>query len=444
MIVVAVKKRRSANVDLTGNTPYTRTLQTKFRPWDRARFEAANGEEIVNREEKKIMRLTTASHGLVHLLEGVLPPLIPLLILEFNTDYFHLGMVVTVFSYAFGFGSLPAGILADRVGPRRLISVYLFGAGVLAILVLGARSLWTYGVIMGLIGMFCSTYHPASNTLISLAIKEKGKGFGIHGIAGSLGVAVVPVVSAWIAWAMGWRAPHVAFGVLGILIGFYSLTVPARRPETKPGSFSGVEEKGERSLSVLTLITFFLSATALGLSYKGIMTFLPTYMGQKVQLGFLNLDTVALGGTVATVALLSGALGQYLAGRLTDRYPPEKVYLGAVALGTIFVFMMSVTANLVLVVSAILYAFFYFSTQPTQNYLLSRYLPKHRHGLGYGIHFFVTFGVGSTAAAVCGYLADRFGLESVFYVMGMCFLLSCAFVLVLVYRTRPQPIKAGS
>lgn len=399
-------------------------------------------EDIVNQEEKKIMRLTTASHGLVHLLEGVLPPLIPLLILEFNTDYFHMGLVVTVFSYAFGFGSLPAGILADRVGPGRLVSVYLFGAGVLAVLVLGVRSLWTYGVIMGLIGMFCSTYHPASNTLISLAIREKGKGFGIHGIAGSLGVAAVPVVSAWIAWAMGWRAPHAVFGVLGILIGFYSLSVSARRPETKPGPSAGIEQEKDVPISVLNLVAFFLSATALGLTYKGIMTFLPTYMGQRVQLGFLHLDTVALGGTVATVALLSGALGQYVAGRLTDRYPPEKVYLGAVVLGTIFVFLMAVTTNLALVVSAILYAFFYFSTQPTQNYMLSRYLPKHRHGLGYGIHFFVTFGVGSTAAAVSGYVADRFGLESVFYLMGICFLLSCVFVLFLVYRTGSRSIKA--
>jgi MFS family permease len=397
----------------------------------------------VNQEEKKIMRLTTASHGLVHLFEGVLPPLIPLLILNFNTDYFHLGMVVTVFSYAFGLGSLPAGILADRTVPRRLISIYLFGAGVMAVLVMGARSLWSYGVIMGLIGMFCSTYHPASNTLISLAIREKGKGFGIHGIAGSLGVAVVPVISAWIAWAMGWKAPHVAFGVLGLLVGLYSLTVPARAYRTTLRSSPGFEEEGKRPFSLLNLITFFLSATALGLTYKGIMTFLPTYMGHKVHLGFLNLDTVALGGTVATLALLSGALGQYLAGRLTDRYPPEKVYLGGVALGTIFVFMMAVTTNLILVLSAILYAFCYFSTQPTQNYLLSRYLPNYRHGLGYGILFSVTFGVGSTAAAVSGYLADRFGLESIFYGMGICFLLSCGFVLFLVYRTRRPVIKGG-
>jgi MFS family permease len=85
----------------------------------------------MNRDEKKIMGLTTASHSLVHLFEGVLPPLIPLLIVEFGTDYFHLGIIVSVFSYAFGIGSLPAGFLADKLGPRRLVTLFLLGSGLL-------------------------------------------------------------------------------------------------------------------------------------------------------------------------------------------------------------------------------------------------------------------------------------------------------------------------
>jgi MFS family permease len=386
----------------------------------------------VNREEKKIMGLTASSHGLVHLYEGMLPPLIPLLMAEFVTDYFHLGIVVTIFSYAFGLGSLPAGFLSDRVGPRRFVTIYLLGSGFLSVCVWPVGSLVTYGVIMGLIGLFCSTYHPASNTLISHAMREKGRGFGLHGIAGSLGVALVPILSAWIGTFMGWKAPHIIFGLLGIGVGFYSLSIP-RQPGTITGAVEVKESKsGLSKVSYLNLIVFFLSATALGLTYKGIMTFLPVYLGQNVHVSFLKFDIVALGGTFATIALLSGAAGQYIAGRLSDHYKPELLYLAAVVVGTIFVFLMSVSVNLLLVVSAIIYAFFYFSTQPVQNYLLSTYLPKHRQGLGYGIHFFLTFGVGSTAAAVSGYLADHFGLQSVFYFMGLCFILSSCLAFFLV------------
>lgn len=390
----------------------------------------------MNREERKILGLTTSSHSLVHMYEGVLPPLIPLLVGEFSTDYFHLGIVVTVFSYAFGLGSLPAGYLSDRVGPRRLITLYLFGAGFLSVCILPVESLLTYGILMGLIGLFCSTFHPASNTLISHGIREKGRAFGINGIAGSLGVAIVPALSAWIGSAIVWKAPHVMFGLLGIVIGFFSMTIP-RWPVKKGSVGVGKEsETGLSKISYLNLIVFFTSAAALGLTYKGIMTFLPTYMGQNVHLSFFKVDTVAIGGTIATIALLSGALGQYVAGRLVDSYKPERLYLGAVVFGTIFVFLMAKGTNIFLVVSAIFYSFFYFSTQPIQNYLLTQYLPEHRQGIGFGIHFFLTFGVGSTAAAVCGYLADHFGLESVFYAMGLCFILSSCLALVLVLRAR--------
>jgi len=368
--------------------------------------------------------------------EGVLPPLIPLLVGEFSTDYFHLGIVVTVFSYAFGLGSLPAGYLSDRVGPRRLITLYLFGAGFLSVCILPVGSLWTYGILMGLIGLFCSPFHPASNTLISHGIREKGRAFGINGIAGSLGIAIVPVLSAWIGSTIVWKAPHVMFGLLGIGLGFFSMTIP-RWPVKKHSVGVGKEsETGLSKISYLNLIVFFTSAAALGLTYKGIMTFLPTYMGQNVHLSFFKLDTVAIGGTIATIALLSGAAGQYVAGRLVDRYKPERLYLGAVVFGTIFVFLMAKGLNIFLVVSAIFYSFFYFSTQPIQNYLLTQYLPEHRQGIGFGIHFFLTFGVGSTAAAVCGYLADHFGLQSVFYAMGLCFILSSCLALVLVLRVK--------
>ena len=367
----------------------------------------------MNKEEKRIITLTSGSHALVHLFEGVLPPLIPLLMLEFGTDYFHLGLVVTVFSYAFGIGSLPAGYLADKIGPRRLITLFLFGAGILAMGVWSMNSLVNYGILMGGIGFFCSTYHPASNTLISLGIREKGKAFGIHGIAGSLGVAAVPVLSAWIGSALGWRMPHVLYGIFGILVGFYSLTIP-RRPEVREKEMLHRKATTPLILSYFNLILFFLSAMALGLTYKGIMTFLPAYMGESIHIGGLELGKVALGGTVATIALLSGALGQYVAGRGVDRFQAERLYLGAILLGTVFVFLMAVSENLILVLSAVMYAFFYFATQPIQNYLLSTYLPKNRHGLGYGIHFCITFGIGSTACGrirlSCGSLWAAFGL----------------------------------
>jgi len=279
-------------------------------------------------------------------------------------------------------------------------------------------------------------YHPASNTLISQSIREKGNAFGINGIAGSLGVTVVPLLSAWIGSNMGWKVPHVIFGIMGIAAGIFSFTVPAKSAFT--ADTPDLNNKSANRVSYLNLIVFYSSAAALGLTYRGIMTFLPAYMGEKIHFGFIALSTVTLGGTVATIALVSGALGQYIGGRLTDRFRPEIVYFCAIISGTFFVFIMAQSSGLILIASAVFYAFFYFSTQPIQNFMLSDYLPKHRHGIGFGIHFFVTFGIGSAAAAVSGYLADKYGLESVFYAMGACFILASILSLILVARTGKQ------
>jgi len=177
----------------------------------------------MDKEGKKILGLTTCSHGLVHLFEGVLPPLIPIMISQFNANYFQLGLIVTVFSYAFGLGSLPGGLIGDRVGPRKLISFYLFSSAAIGIFILFSNSLFTYGVLMGLLGLSASVYHAASNALISLRIKEIGHAFGLHGIAGSLGVALAPVISASMGARWGWKVPHVALGLFALCLAFFSL-----------------------------------------------------------------------------------------------------------------------------------------------------------------------------------------------------------------------------
>ncbi len=399
----------------------------------------------MNVKEKKIMGLSVSAHGLIHLFEGVLPPLIPLLIVEFHTDYFHLGLVVAAFSYAFGLGALPAGILADKIGPRRLVTIFLFGAGVLSVAIWPVNSMWSslwgYGIIMGFIGLFCSIYHPAANTLLSLTMTHRGNAFGIHGIAGSTGVAIAPILSALIGSMLGWRTPHIIFGIMGIGLAFYSLTIPGETTSADKKERTRDTSPQTHSINWIKIVLFLLSATALGLTYKGIMTFLPTYMGQRVKLSFLSTNPVALGGIVATIALLAGAWGQYIAGRLVDRYDAEKLYLVTILIGMLFVFCMAFSKGLLLVCATIIYAFFYFSTQPIQNYLVSNYFPKHRHGMGYGIHFFLTFGVGSTAAAVAGFLADKLGLESVFIAMGCCFACSALMVTLLILNSKYPRLK---
>jgi len=57
-------------------------------------------------------------------------------------------------------------------------------------------------------------------------------------------------------------------------------------------------------------------------------------------------------------------------------------------------------------------------------------------GTGYGIHFFLTFGVGSFASTLSGYIADLLGLEWIFYTMGFLFIVSGMLTAVLIILSR--------
>lgn len=389
----------------------------------------------MDRQERKTLQVITLSHTLVHLIEGAVPPLFPLLLGVFGANYFQLGLVMTVFSYAFGLGSLPAGVLADKFGPKRLLVVYLFGAGILCLAVLPVNGLLPFGIILGFLGLLGSLYHPAANTMIIMEMKEQGKALGINGIAGSIGTAAVPVLAAWLGTRLGWKSPHVIFGSLTLLVGVFALRLPS--PERREGKQS--EETGDDAIDPPVLVAFFASCAIMGMASRGTLTFLPTYLGQKVVLG-VSLDKVTLGGVFATLTLVFGAAGQYVAGRLVDRHRPDFLYAVTLLVAAATLVVMTISDGMVLIAASVVNAFFTFAYQPLQNMLISKLLPKKRLGVGYGVMFFMSFGVGSAAAAFSGWLADGYGLQAVFLAAtvnaGLAF--ACVLAVIRMRSRRPH------
>jgi len=343
-------------------------------------------------------------------------------------------MVMSVFSYTFGLGAFPSGALADRVGPTRLLVLYLFGAGILCISVLFVRKLFPFAILMGFLGILGSFYHPAANTIISLGIKERGKAFGVNGIAGSLGTSTVPFVAAFLGARWGWKSPYILFGIGVLIVGFFALSLPSYRmepierkepkdPNEDQGAIPSTETLSSQRKGIITtsLVLFYLSCALGGMGNRGVLTFLPTYLGREFSQVLKGLDPVRVGGIFATVTLIAGAAGQYIAGALVDRYRPQQLYIITLLISAASILLMAFTRGIPLLLGAVGFGFFSFAIQPMQNTIVARILPKRRQGVGYGFMFFMTFGIGSVAAAFSGWLADRFGLSSVFWAMGLCY-----------------------
>ena len=80
-------------------------------------------------------------------------------------------MVVSAFGIAYGIGQIPAGFLADRIGPRKVITVGICGVAVAGLLVGFSQTFVMMLVFLALMGIAGGGYHPAAAPLITASVK---------------------------------------------------------------------------------------------------------------------------------------------------------------------------------------------------------------------------------------------------------------------------------
>jgi MFS family permease len=358
---------------------------------------------------------------MVHFYEQVFPALLLMMVAYFQITLKTAGWMQTLLALAFGLGALPAGYLADRIGAKRIVMVYLIGAAASSIFIALSTSISMFAIGLAALGACISLYHPAGTTLVTMQVKQIGKALGYHGMGGALGVAIAPALATMLAVVSptyGWRVSFFAFGVLGLLgaAGVGTIRIAAVPSDETQRKFwpEHIIAKGAGK----SFVVYLFVAVMVGFCYRGLMTFLPTYFSQELSGGIFVGSDLVKGGRFATMTLLVGIFGQFLGGQLTARYNLEKLYTVLLIVTVPMLIMMSATTNYVLFFTTMVFAFFHFAGQPVGNSLVAKYTDERGRGLGFGIYFASAFGIGSLASGFSGMVADRFGLGMIFFVLG--------------------------
>ena len=123
------------------------------------------------------------AHFAHHLLTALPIPLLPFIRNDFKLNYTQSTWVSSAFALSYGIGQLPAGWLADRIGPRILITVGILGVAMVGILVGISHTFTMMIVFLVLMGLAGGGYHPASAPLISASVepKKRGRALGCPG-----------------------------------------------------------------------------------------------------------------------------------------------------------------------------------------------------------------------------------------------------------------------
>jgi len=395
------------------------------------------------------------AHGMVHTYELSIPifvsiwltefDVLSLGVAEFEVTAATLGLVVTAGYGLFGVGALPGGVLVDRIGSRRLITLCLFGMAGSFVLLGVAPNLLVVTLALLLWGAAASVYHPAGLTLLSKGVEERGTGFAYHGIAGNVGTGLGPLLTAILLLFVDWTIVAVVLAVPALVAGAYAIrarfdeTAAVASDNTAPDGEDGTGGDSRTEGGVASLAEFvsesrrlfagafalvFVVVMASGLYYRGVLTFLPNLLESFPAFAPIPLTSLlppfltdALGippGSGRSLnperyfysgLLIVGVFGQYLGGKLTDRMPVEYGLAGGFGLLAVLavVFLPAANAGLapLLVVGAVLGCAL-FLVQPFYQATVAEYSPAGTRGLSYGFTYLGVFGVGALGGTVAG------------------------------------------
>jgi len=394
--------------------------------------------------ERRLVAYAAAAHGLTHIMELTYPALLSRIEADFGLRAVVTGAIATAFGWAFGSSAIPAGLLTDRLGSRRVVVYAFSGAAATALLVGLAPNVWVLTVALAGLGLSIGLYHPAGLSLMAQGVRQRGLAIGLHGVAGNTGQALAPALAVGMATAFDWRAGF--FLVAGLAAALAIVMARIRLPvrgglevlETAAPAESRSETSGRPGLWAPLLMVygaFILGGTV----YRGAITYLPKHLESFVQEDF--------GGAFVTVALLMGAMGQLVGGAMSQRVPLERLAPAAALLALPALALTGLLSGALLVLASSAFVFFYFANQPVLTGLIADYAPPGALGRSYGLSFFAGFGVGSLGGVIAGAFADRWDTRAAFLgltaFMGVSFVLLVALLLMTQGRQRRAELAAA-
>ena len=359
----------------------------------------------------------------------------------------QIGLVATVFTFAYGLSVPFAGVAADLLNRKWMVvsGVFVFCLGIFAsgfVAALG-QLIVTYGLLNGFGQSF---YYPSATSIIgqlhketratALSILQMGLYTGIIGCSAAAGFLAE-------SGADGWRTAFRIFGGIGML---WAVALAFLLRDTKPGVNGGEtcspSEKPVEKPSLKEAFAVFIANPSAVLLAVGLGMMIYVDVGFKT---WMPSHLESTFGVAKRSAALNAVLWHYLGafvgvtlgGRFSDRLvakrPSVRMETNMIGLACAVPFIVWMAYAPSLVVCGVAMALFgIFRGVYDSNLMASLFdiIPSRYHASGAGIMLCFGFVFGSTSPVVLGLLKEQFsssaGLASLaaFYLAGAAVILA--------------------
>lgn len=350
----------------------------------------------------------------------------------------------------FGITALPWGMLADTFGSKPLLALFYLGAGCSGLAAATCTdNPHAFQLALVGIGLFSGIYHPAGLGWIAVSIPKKtAKAMAINGIFGSLGLAMGPLLAGLINWLYGLEAVYLCLGLMNFA-GLFFLVQTKNIVQEKPSHLSHSSQPAQqkqKSFSVWKEFLVLLVCMMLGgVVYRGATVILPALFELNLPTVVTTINSLFQGSmissnVIATVTIgclyIVGMYGQYIGGRVGERFDLRYGYLGFHLLTIPFAFLIGNATDIPLIFLAALHSFFLLGMQPLENTLVARLTPAWMRSSAYGMKFILTFGIGALSVKLIKIIEQGWDLSLVFPVLGTVSILLVIMIGILIVSTQ--------
>ena len=169
----------------------------------------------------------------------------PVMMQDLGLNELEWGWVLAAFTTSYAIFQFPGGILGDKLGPRKALTLIasLWSVCMMLTVLVPGPAVATGAMVLGslmtvrfLVGMVQAPVFPVMNTTISRWFPVGGWALptGLSGTGLTLGFAAAAPVIAWLVGEYGWRTAFLGVAPLGFVVSglwwWYSRDNPAEHP----------------------------------------------------------------------------------------------------------------------------------------------------------------------------------------------------------------------
>jgi FSR family fosmidomycin resistance protein-like MFS transporter len=378
-------------------------------------------------------------HGISHWYPSTLFIVLPYLAKDLALTYSQVGVLMGWNYFTSFFVNMPGGMIVDMVGKTGLL---LGVALALTGLPYFSPSYVVAMIVITFVGIGSNIWHPAALSFLAKRFPErKGFAIAVHAMGANLGDTLAPIAVGVALTYMTWRQVLILNFFPGVLLGFILWRLLAKagtiRAEAKSKDISLQEYwlavktlAKNRNIRLLCILSGLRSMTQAGL-----FTFLPLYLANELKY------SPAVVGTYITVVQAAGIFGSPISGIISDKKGRRPVLTaGLLITSLLLVALVALKLDFLFIGVLAFLGFFLFALRPVIFAWTMDLAPKNVAGTTVSALFGIQSLFSGFAPAICGFIADRFGILSSFYFLA--FTVFAANFLVYQIPEKPFPEEA--